>query len=67
MDDFREKAQAALALAGVDVTESDLLVLESVASAFEPGLRALDRVDLSELPIESDLDPGRPPRERPDP
>jgi len=62
MDDFRQSAGAALKLAGVAFGEGDLELLEIVAQAFGPGIRALDEADLAELPLEGDLDPGRPPR-----
>lgn len=32
-----------------------------IASAFEPAMAALDALDLADLPIEPDLDPGRAP------
>jgi hypothetical protein len=62
MDEFKEMASAALTLAGVPVGEGDLDVLEMIARAFEPGMHALDGADLTQLPLEGDLDPGRPPR-----
>jgi len=65
MDDFREMAGAALRLAGVAVGEGDLEVLAIVAQAFDPQIRALDAADLADLPLEGDLDPGRPPRTTP--
>jgi hypothetical protein len=65
MSDFDEMAPAALALAGVPFGEGDLEVLRLVAQAFEPAIRALDAADLAQLPLEADLDPGRPPRPPP--
>jgi hypothetical protein len=65
MSDFDEMAPPALALAGVPFGEGDLDVLRLVAQAFEPAIRALDAADLGALPLEADLDPGRPPRELP--
>ncbi len=62
MDDFKAMARAALALSGVEVSAQDLEVVEMVARTFEPGVLALDALELSELPLEGDLDPGRPPR-----
>ncbi len=62
MDDFKARARATLALAGIDVPPADLEVVEMVARAFEPGVLALDAIELSQLPLEGDLDPGRPPR-----
>jgi hypothetical protein len=64
MDDFEDMARGALALAGVALAEGDLAVLGIVAQAFEPGVRMLDGANLAELPLEGDLDPGRPPRPR---
>jgi hypothetical protein len=65
MSDFDQMAPAALALAGVPFGEGDLEVLRMVAQAFEPAIRALDGADLVELPLQSDDDPGRPPRPAP--
>jgi hypothetical protein len=65
MDAFTEMARATLALAGMEVSAEDLEVMGLVAQAFEPGIRALDAVELSQLPLEGDLDPGRPPRPAP--
>jgi len=62
MQEFSKLAPAALELAGVAYEEGDLEVLAVVAQAFEPGVRALDGADLSQLPLEGDLDPGRAPR-----
>lgn len=33
-----------------------------ISDAFEPVMAVLDALDLSELPLEPDLDPGRAPR-----
>lgn len=65
MADFDEMAPGALALAGVPFGEGDAEVLRLVARAFEPAMRALDAADLAELPLEGELDPGRPPRQAP--
>jgi hypothetical protein len=65
MDAFAEMARATLALAGVEVSTGDLEVIGMVAQAFEPGIRALDAAELSQLPLEGDLDPGRPPHPAP--
>ena len=65
MSDFDQMAPAALALAGVPFGEGDLEVLQAVAQAFEPAMRALDATDLGDLPLEGDLDPSRPPRQAP--
>jgi hypothetical protein len=37
---------------------------ELISSAFEPVMATLDALDLAELPLEPDLDPGRAPRPR---
>ncbi|HEY1833698.1 MAG TPA: hypothetical protein VGG08_04615 [Solirubrobacteraceae bacterium] len=60
---YGELARAALTLQGIAFAEEDLAVLELVALALDPGLRALDEADLGELPLESDLDPSRAPGE----
>jgi hypothetical protein len=54
-------APAALELAGIPVGEGDLEVLRVVAAAFEPAMAALDAADLAELPLEPNVNPGRPP------
>jgi hypothetical protein len=41
--------------------ESDDL-LDLISNAFEPVMAALDDLDLADLPLEPDLDPGRAPR-----
>ncbi|HWA67475.1 MAG TPA: hypothetical protein VG899_14030 [Mycobacteriales bacterium] len=35
---------------------------ELISAAFEPAMAMLDALDLDDLPVEPDLDPGRPPR-----
>jgi hypothetical protein len=55
--------EGALEFAGVELGEGDLDLLRIVVAAFEPAMAALDTADLSELPLESDLDPSRPPSE----
>ena len=66
MSGFDERAaRAALRSAGVTVGDDDLQVLALVGEAFEPGMAALDAVDVRALPFERDLDPGRPPRRQP--
>jgi hypothetical protein len=52
----------ALEYAGVELGEGDLDLIEVVATVFGPAMEALDGADLSKLPLESDLDPSRPPR-----
>lgn len=51
----------ALEYAGVELGAGDLEVLLVVAAVFGPAMEALDGADLAELPLESDLDPSRPP------
>jgi hypothetical protein len=65
MGDFEQMAAPALALAGVPFEQDDLALLRVVAQAFEPAMRALDGAELAELPLETDLDPSRPPRPAP--
>jgi hypothetical protein len=37
-----------------------------ISKAFEPVMSQLDALDLADLPLEPDLDPGRPPLPRRD-
>lgn len=37
-------------------------LLSLIATSFEPVMAALDGIDLTEFPLEPDLDPGRAPR-----
>ena len=62
MTDFVEMARATLDLSGVPTDEADFEVLGMIAQAFDPAMRALDGAALELLPLEPDLDPGRPPR-----
>ena len=55
--------EGALEFAGVELGEGDLDLLRVVDGAFGPAMAALDAADLAELPLESDLDPSRPPAE----
>jgi hypothetical protein len=55
--------EGALEFAGVELGAGDIEVLRIIVDAFEPAMAALDGADLSELPLESDLDPSRPPAE----
>ena len=61
MAGLEEIAPVLLERMGVPFGEGDLDVLRVVAAAFEPAMVALDGADLAELPLEPDLDPGRPP------
>jgi hypothetical protein len=65
MAEFTEVARATLELAGVPVGEGDIEILAMISQAFDPAMCALDGADLAALPLEPDLDPGRPPRPRP--
>jgi hypothetical protein len=65
MVEFAELARGTLELADIPVGEGDLEVLAMINQAFDPAMRALDDADLNALPLEPDLDPGRPPRPRP--
>ncbi len=60
-DDFKERAAAALAFANVEFAPGDLEVIELVAAAFQPAMRALDEAELAELPFEAVIDPRQPP------
>ena len=62
MSNSDEMVRAALTDAGVPFIEGDLELLRVLEQVFEPAMRALDAADLAELPLEADLDPGRPPR-----
>jgi hypothetical protein len=53
--------EGALEFVGVELGPGDIELLRLVVGAFEPAMAALDGADLSELPLESDLDPSRPP------
>jgi hypothetical protein len=50
--------------AGREFAEGDLEVLLAVSAALDPGMIALDRVEVAGLALESDLDPSRAPRLR---
>lgn len=39
-------------------------LVDLISNAFEPVMAALDALDLADLPLEPDLDPGRAPRPR---
>jgi hypothetical protein len=45
-----------------EVDAADRGLLELIGATFEPVMAALDSVDLADLPLEPDLDPGRAPR-----
>jgi hypothetical protein len=65
VSDFDDEARAALESAGLTIGEGDMEALRLVGEAFEPGMAALDAIDVRALPFERDLDPGRPPRRQP--
>jgi hypothetical protein len=62
MSDFIDVARGTLDLEGVTLADGDADILGMIALAFAPAMEALDGADLRELPLEPDLDPGRPPR-----
>jgi hypothetical protein len=63
-DEFDRAASVAAAAAGLTLGQGDLQVLRLVSAAFSEAMNALDTVDLADLPLEPDLDPGRAPRAR---
>ncbi len=63
-DGFAAAAQQATQSAGLTLGGSDVEVLRLIAGAFSDAMQALDTVDLADLPLEPDLDPGRAPRPR---
>ena len=65
MDGFEDFARAGLRAAGVPFTDDDLQLLAVVAQVIDPGMRALDELDLQSAPLEPALDPGRAPLELP--
>ncbi|HVW82014.1 MAG TPA: hypothetical protein VHB69_13865 [Mycobacteriales bacterium] len=42
------------------MADDELVAL--ISGAFEPAMAMLDALDLADLPVEPDLDPGRAPR-----
>jgi hypothetical protein len=62
MDRFDEFAPVALGRVGLQLAPGDLEMLCAVASVLDPVMSALDEVDLAELPLEVNVDLGRPPR-----
>jgi hypothetical protein len=61
VDALETYVRAGLELAGDRVDDVDLAVIRAADAAYGPELRALDEADLTEVPPEPDLDPGRPP------
>lgn len=45
-----------------DVAVQDAEMLRLISGAFDVSMKALDEVDLADLPLEPDLDPSRAPR-----
>ncbi len=65
MSNSDETILTALEDAGIPVGEGDLGVVRVLEQVFEPAMSALDAADLAELPLESDIDPSRPPHRAP--
>jgi hypothetical protein len=63
---FEAEAEQGTRGAGLPLGEGDIDVLRLIAGAFNDAMQALDSVDLTDLPLEPDLDPSRPPRRRGD-
>jgi hypothetical protein len=61
-DGFEAAATGAVEAAGLTMGQGDVDVLRLISGAFDVAMKALDDVDLAELPIEPDLDPSRAPR-----
>ena len=61
-DEFDASAREAVLAAGLTVREGDVDILRLIAGAFDGPLKALDAVDLADLPLDPDLDPSRAPR-----
>ena len=62
MDSFERYARAGLELAGIEVDELDLQIMEAANEVYGPAMRALEEADLRDVWPEPDLDPSRPPR-----
>ena len=62
MDSFERYARSGLELAGVEVDELDLQIMEAANEVYGPAMRALEEADLRDVWPEPDLDPSRPPR-----
>jgi len=61
-DGFETAAQQAVQAAGLTMRDGDVEILRLIAGAFDVTMKALDEVDLADLPLEPDLDPSRAPR-----
>jgi len=61
-DGFDASARDAVQAAGLTLRDGDLDVLRVISSVFDTSMRALEEVDLADLPLEPDLDPSRAPR-----
>lgn len=60
-DQFASYVRAALARVGIDADETDIAVIRVADSVYGPDREALMAADLSQAPVEHDLDPSRPP------
>ena len=61
-DDFETAAREAVSAAGLTMRDGDVAMLGLISGAFDAAMKALDEVDLADLPLEPDLDPSRGPR-----
>ena len=61
VDAFEQYVRSGLELAGVEVDDTEMAVMRAADRVYGPGFRALAEADLSDVMIEADLDPGRPP------
>jgi hypothetical protein len=60
-DQFATFVRLALTRAGVESDETDLAVIRVADAVYGPDREALMSSDLSDAPVEHDLDPSRPP------
>ena len=61
MDTFEQHVRAGLALAGVEVDDTDLAVMRAADSVYGPKMGALAQADLAGVWVEPALDPSRAP------
>jgi len=60
-DQFASYVRAVLARAGIEADETDIAVIRVADSVYGPDRETLMSADLSQFPVEHDLDPSRPP------